>query len=277
MAARWTTASAPASADSRSPATTSAARASTPASQAGSRRPSREMAIASWPRSTRCGTRWLPTNPVAPTTATFMRRIVDRLRATVKSHVSAPSLREYVPASLYSFADALPHRSARDGRHPSPARHRSRRSTRSAAAAARSMRRSPPTRCWPSSTATPAASAAMPSRSSGIPAEERLHGFNGSGRSPAGLTIGGRARRRPRSDAAPRAAHDHRARAQSTPGSSSSSDSGAAPSPTRSRPAARTAEEGYVLTAINVRSIAGRAADVRRPARAVFEEVGDAG
>ena len=42
------------------------------------------------------------------------------------------------------------------------------------------------------------------------PVEGRLHGFNGSGRSPAALTIDARPRCRPRDDAATRAADDRR-------------------------------------------------------------------
>ncbi len=179
MATRWTTASAPASASSRpAPVVTSAARASTASVQPGSRRPVREMAITRWPASTRCGTRWLPTNPVPPTIAMFMHLLsalfllLSRrtfLSATVRPMPSttAPHGMVVTPHPLATAAgvDAL----------------RAGGSAVDAAVAANAML------------------AVVYCNACGLggdafalvwdPGERRLHGFNGSGRSPAGLTI----------------------------------------------------------------------------------------
>ena len=101
------------------------------------------------------------------------------------------------------------------------------------------------------------------------PGAARLHGFNGSGRSPAGLTI----------DAVRAAAHERMPTRGPLPvtvpgavdawaqlierfGRRSLSDA--------VLPAAETAENGYELTAINTRSIAGFLPDFDDAARAVF-------
>ncbi|MBA3739585.1 MAG: gamma-glutamyltransferase family protein [Chloroflexi bacterium] len=108
------------------------------------------------------------------------------------------------------------------------------------------------------------------------PAEQHLHGFNGSGRSPAGLTI----------DAVRAAGHDEMPTRGPLPitvpgavdawvqlldrfGRRSLADA--------LQPAARTADDGYELTAINARAIAASMPSFNDAARAVFGRAGDAG
>jgi gamma-glutamyltranspeptidase/glutathione hydrolase len=108
------------------------------------------------------------------------------------------------------------------------------------------------------------------------PAEARLHGFNGSGRSPAGLTIA--------------AVRDAGHSEMPTKGPLTINVPGAVDAwvqlldrfGRRSLadalgPAARTAEDGYALTAINARAIAASLPGFDDAARAVFERAGDAG
>lgn len=107
------------------------------------------------------------------------------------------------------------------------------------------------------------------------PAESRLHGFNGSGRSPAALTI----------DAVRALGHDRMPSRGALPitvpgavdawsqllerfGRRSLADAVG--------PAAETAERGYALTAINARSIAGFLGEFDDTARAVFAPSGRA-
>jgi gamma-glutamyltranspeptidase / glutathione hydrolase len=108
------------------------------------------------------------------------------------------------------------------------------------------------------------------------PGAGRLHGFNGSGRSPSALSI----------DAVRSAGHDTMPARGPLPinvpgavdawvqlldrfGRRSLADA--------LTPAARTAEEGYALTAINVRSIAAALPTFDAIARAVFERAGGVG
>jgi len=108
------------------------------------------------------------------------------------------------------------------------------------------------------------------------PAESRLHGFNGSGRSPAALTI----------EAVRAAGHDEMPARGPLPitvpgvvdawaqlldrfGRRTLADA--------VTPAAATADEGYTLTAINARSIATSLPAFDHAARAVFERAGAAG
>jgi len=101
------------------------------------------------------------------------------------------------------------------------------------------------------------------------PTERRLHGFNGSGRSPAALTI--EAVRRAGHETMPTrgplpvtvpGAVDAWAQLVERFGRRSLAEALA--------PAARTAESGYALTAINVRSIEGFLSEFDSAARAVF-------
>jgi len=107
------------------------------------------------------------------------------------------------------------------------------------------------------------------------PAEGRLHGFNGSGRSPAGLTI----------DAVRAAGHDRMPSRGplpiTVPGAVDAWSQLLVRFGRRSladavRAAADTAERGYALTAINARSIAGFLGDFDDAARAVFAPSGRA-
>lgn len=107
------------------------------------------------------------------------------------------------------------------------------------------------------------------------PAEGRLHGFNGSGRSPAALTI--EAVRRAGHQAMPTrgplpvtvpGAVDAWAQLLERFGRRSFADA--------LMPAAATAESGYTLTGINVRSIEGFLPDFDTAARAVFAPSGRA-
>ncbi|HEX5040530.1 MAG TPA: gamma-glutamyltransferase family protein [Candidatus Limnocylindria bacterium] len=108
------------------------------------------------------------------------------------------------------------------------------------------------------------------------PADRRLYGYNGSGRSPAALSI----------ESVRAAGHDTMPARGPLPitvpgavdawvqlverfGRRSLADAVAS--------AARTAEEGYALTAINVRSIAAGLPTFDDAARAVFEDAGDVG
>ena len=108
------------------------------------------------------------------------------------------------------------------------------------------------------------------------PAEQHLHGFNGSGRSPAALTI----------DAVRAAGHDEMPTRGPLPitvpgavdawvqlldrfGRRSLADA--------LQPAARTADDGYELTAINAHAIAASLPSFNDAARAVFGRAGDAG
>ncbi|HEX7172829.1 MAG TPA: gamma-glutamyltransferase family protein [Candidatus Limnocylindria bacterium] len=108
------------------------------------------------------------------------------------------------------------------------------------------------------------------------PAGRRLHGFNGSGRSPAGLSIDavrglGHAsmpQRGPLSIDVPGAV-DAWAQLLERFGRRSLADA--------LLPAARTADEGYALTAINVRSIRAALPTFDADARAVFEPAGGPG
>ena len=108
------------------------------------------------------------------------------------------------------------------------------------------------------------------------PAERRLHGFNGSGRSPAGLSID--AVRSRGHDTMPQrgpltidvpGAVDAWAQLLERFGRRSLADA--------LLPAAQTAEDGYALTAINVRSIRAALPTFDADARAVFELAGDPG
>ena len=108
------------------------------------------------------------------------------------------------------------------------------------------------------------------------PDERRLHGFNGSGRSPAGLSIDAvRARGH---DAMPQrgpltidvpGAVDAWAQLLERFGRRSLADA--------LLPAAQAADDGYALTAINVRSIRAALPTFDADARAVFEPAGDPG
>ena len=108
------------------------------------------------------------------------------------------------------------------------------------------------------------------------PAEARLHGFNGSGRSPAALTpdvvrAAGHETmplRGPHSITVPGAV-DAWVQLLERFGRRSLADALA--------PAARTADEGYVLTGINVQSVRAGLPMFDAHTRAVFEEVGDPG
>ena len=174
--------------------------------------------------STRCGTRWLPTNPVAPTIAMFMHPLsalfllLSRrtfLSATVKPMPSttAPHGMVVTPHPLATAAgvDAL----------------RAGGSAVDAAVAANAML------------------AVVYCNACGLggdafalvwdPGERRLHGFNGSGRSPAGLTIDA-VRAAGHAEMPARGRFPSRFPARSTPGSSCSTDSAAAPLPTRCAP-----------------------------------------
>lgn len=108
------------------------------------------------------------------------------------------------------------------------------------------------------------------------PAEARLHGFNGSGRSPAGLTIA--------------AVRDAGHSTMPTKGPLTINVPGAVDAWVQLLdrfcrrsladalgPAARTAEDGYALTAINARAIAASLPGFDDAGRAVFERAGDAG
>ena len=108
------------------------------------------------------------------------------------------------------------------------------------------------------------------------PAERHLHGFNGSGRSPAGLTMD--IVRDAGHDAMPArgplpitvpGAVDAWARLLDRFGRRSLADA--------VLPAAAVADDGYQLTAINARSIAASLAWFDADARAVFDRAGDAG
>ena len=101
------------------------------------------------------------------------------------------------------------------------------------------------------------------------PAERRLHGFNGSGRSPAALTI----------EAVRQAGHDEMPASGpltiTVPGAVDAwvqllERFGRRSLADALLPAARTADDGYALTAINARSIAALAAGFDDAARAVF-------
>jgi gamma-glutamyltranspeptidase/glutathione hydrolase len=108
------------------------------------------------------------------------------------------------------------------------------------------------------------------------PGDARLHGFNGSGRSPAALSIeavraaghSSMPARGPLPINVPGAV-DAWARLLERFGRRSLADAVA--------PAARTADEGYALTGINVRSIAAGLPTFDAAARAVFERAGGAG
>jgi len=108
------------------------------------------------------------------------------------------------------------------------------------------------------------------------PAARRLHGFNGSGRSPAALTPdvvraaghGSMPLRGPHTITVPGAV-DAWAQLLDRFGRRSLADA--------LTPAARTAEKGYVLTGINVQSVRAGLPMFDANARAVFEEVGDPG
>ena len=108
------------------------------------------------------------------------------------------------------------------------------------------------------------------------PIDHRLHGFNGSGRSPAGLSI--EAVRAQGHDVMPQrgplainvpGAVDAWAQLLDRFGRRSLADA--------LLPAAATAENGYALTEINVRSIRTALPTFDADARAVFEGAGDAG
>jgi gamma-glutamyltranspeptidase/glutathione hydrolase len=108
------------------------------------------------------------------------------------------------------------------------------------------------------------------------PGERRLHGFNGSGRSPAGLTI--ERVRADGHDAMPRrgpltidvpGAVDAWAQLLERFGRRSLADA--------LLPAAAVADDGYALTGINVRSIRAALPTFDGAARAVFGRAGDAG
>jgi gamma-glutamyltranspeptidase / glutathione hydrolase len=108
------------------------------------------------------------------------------------------------------------------------------------------------------------------------PGSQRLHGFNGSGRSPAGLSI--EAVRAAGHDAMPArgplpitvpGAVDAWVQLLDRFGRRSLADA--------VLPAARAADDGYELTAINVRAIAASLPTFDDEARAVFERAGRAG
>ncbi len=108
------------------------------------------------------------------------------------------------------------------------------------------------------------------------PAEQRLHGFNGSGRSPTSLTI----------SAVREAGHDEMpARGPlpiTVPGAVDAWTNlldrfGRRSLADALLPAARTAEEGYALTSINARAIAASLSSFDDAARAVFSSAGGAG
>ena len=108
------------------------------------------------------------------------------------------------------------------------------------------------------------------------PGERRLHGFNGSGRSPAGLTI--EAVRSAGHDTMPQrgpltidvpGAVDAWAQLLQRFGRRSLADA--------LLPAARTADDGYALTGINARSIHTALPSFDDAARAVFASAGEAG
>ena len=108
------------------------------------------------------------------------------------------------------------------------------------------------------------------------PSERRLHGFNGSGRSPAGLSI----------DAVRRAGHDEMpARGPLTITVPGAVDAwvqlldrfGRRSLVDALLPAARTAEEGYALTAITAHAIALALTSFDDAAREVFGSAGGAG
>ena len=108
------------------------------------------------------------------------------------------------------------------------------------------------------------------------PAERRLRGFNGSGRSPAGLSI----------EAVRAAGHDEMpAKGPLTITVPGAVDAwvqlldrfGRLSLADALLPAARTADDGYVLTAINARAISGSLPAFDEAARDVFAGAGDAG
>jgi len=108
------------------------------------------------------------------------------------------------------------------------------------------------------------------------PTEQHLHGFNGSGRSPAALTI----------DAVRDAGHDEMPQKGpltiTVPGAVDAwvqllDRFGRRSLADALLPAARTASEGYRLTAINARAITASLPTFEDAARAVFEHAGDAG
>jgi gamma-glutamyltranspeptidase/glutathione hydrolase len=108
------------------------------------------------------------------------------------------------------------------------------------------------------------------------PGEARLHGFNGSGRSPAALTI----------EAVRAAGHDtmplRGPLSITVPGAVDAWVQLLARFGRRSLaeavvPAAQAAEDGYVLTGVNVRSVRAGLPMFDANATAVFEEVGDPG
>ena len=147
---------------------------------------------------------------------------------------------------------------------------------RSARVAPRSMRPSRRTRCSPLSTATPAASAATRSPSSGIRSEGRLHGFNGSGRSPAALTI----------DAVRAAGHETMPQRGpltiDVPGAVDAwvqllDRFGRLSLADALLPAARAADDGYELTSITARAIATSLPAFDDAASAVFSSAGGPG
>src|SRR5688500_8063088 len=106
------------------------------------------------------------------------------------------------------------------------------------------------------------------------PSDQRLHGFNGSGRSPAALTI----------DAVRRAGHEEMpAKGPLTINVPGAVDAwvqlldrfGRRSLADALLPAATTAEDGYALTAINARAIAASLPTFDEAARAVFGQAGD--
>jgi len=108
------------------------------------------------------------------------------------------------------------------------------------------------------------------------PGEGRLHGFNGSGRSPAGLTIdavrGAGHAEMPTKGPLPitvPGAVDAWAQLLARFGRRSMADA--------LLPAAQVAEDGYALTAINTRAIAAALPGFDEAARAVFAKAGGAG
>ncbi len=108
------------------------------------------------------------------------------------------------------------------------------------------------------------------------PSEGRLHGFNGSGRSPAALTIE-RVRNDGHTEMPQRGPH-----AITVPGAVDAWSQlldrfGRRSLADAVLPAAETAEDGYALTAINARSIAAALPTFDGTARAVFERAGGAG
>ncbi len=108
------------------------------------------------------------------------------------------------------------------------------------------------------------------------PSDRRLHGFNGSGRSPAALTI----------EAVRAAGHDRMpakgALTITVPGAVDAwaqllDRFGRRSLAEALLPAATTAEDGYALTAINARAIAASLPTFDEAARAVFGRAGEAG